>query len=113
MTEMKTLYFCCLKFGAEELVKRLRKDPAKKVVLMDWSDAEVIDGFNAGEYTDLVMAYPSQTAGFKTNADAVVHYDLPPGNRDDPFVQHSNNRSPGASIVYRFKDHFEYEGFTA
>jgi len=113
LTEMKTLYVCCLKIGAEELVKRLRKDPGKKVVFMDWPDIEIIEAFNAGEYTDLVTTYrPARASGFKTNADAIIHHDLPPGHKEDQFVKDVNNRAPGASIVYRFNDHFEYEGFT-
>jgi len=109
---MKTLYFTFYKSSGEELAKRLRKDKGRKVVFMSWADGEIVDAFNAGEYTDLIATYLAAATGFKTDAEAIVHHDLPPGNQQDPFVLQANQRAPGAAIVYRFKDHFEYEGFT-
>ncbi|MCP4377681.1 MAG: hypothetical protein GY794_16085 [bacterium] len=109
---MQTLHFTCYKSGGKELAKRLRKDKGRNVVFMDWADSELVDAFNAGKYTDLVTTYIAAATGFRANAEAIVHYDLPPGNQQDPFVVQANNRAPGAAIVYRFKDHFEYEGYT-
>ncbi len=106
----KTIHLTSLLISAEDLSDALRKDPARKVVLMNWADCEIIEAFNRGEYTDLITTYrPARAAGFKTNADAIVHHNLPIDLHDEPFVKEVNRSSPGAAIIYRYNDHFEYD----
>lgn len=107
---MKTLHFTSMEIGGEKLAKRLRKDRNRTVAFMSWADAEIVEAFNRGEYTDLVTTYLASATGFKVNADIIVHDNLPIACHDEPFVKQANCRAQDASIIYRYDDHFEYEG---
>jgi hypothetical protein len=107
---IQTLHFCKTLTDAVGIFNRLDRAAGKKPVIINWPDTELIDSFNRGRCTDLVMTYTAgYWQGLEFKADAIVHHDLPIEARNTRAVLNANGRANTASIVYKYSDHFEYQ----
>lgn len=106
---IQTLHFCTHLPEAVAIFNRLDRAAGKKPVVINWPDNELINAFNRGRYTDIVMTYAAGWHGIKFKADAIVHHNLPIEERGRAFVLQANGVSKTASIVYKYSDHFEYQ----